>query len=189
MPELYRLEHVQVVCGNREAPTATVRLITPEGEERVDAAVGTGPVDAVYKAINRIVNIPNRLIEFSVQSVTAGIDAIGEVTIRLRHEDRIFSGHAANTDIIVASAQAYMNALNKLYFALHAARSTPEQREAATQKSDGRVAIPYPAKRFARRDGILYSHPSNSTLLWAGQRDPIRKHPPDHFLDGRICYC
>jgi 2-isopropylmalate synthase len=134
VPELYRLEHVQVVCGNREAPTATVRLVTPEGEERVDAAVGTGPVDAVYKAINRIVNIPNKLIEFSVQSVTAGIDAIGEVTIRLRHEDRIFSGHAANTDIIVASAQAYMNALNKLYSALHAARSTADQREAAAQK-------------------------------------------------------
>ncbi len=134
VPDLYRLEHVQVVCGNHEAPTATVRLITPEGEERVDAAVGTGPVDAVYKAINRIVNIPNKLIEFSVQSVTAGIDAMGEVTIRLRHEDRVFSGHAANTDIIVASAQAYMNALNKLYAALHAARSTAEQRQAATQK-------------------------------------------------------
>jgi 2-isopropylmalate synthase len=65
----------------------------------------------VYKAINRVVNVPNELIEFSVQSVTAGIDAIGEVTIRLRQNDRIFAGHSANTDIIVASAQAYVNAL------------------------------------------------------------------------------
>jgi 2-isopropylmalate synthase len=75
-------------------------------------------VDAVYKAINRVVNIPNQLIEFSVKSVTAGIDAMGEVTIRLRHEGRIYSGHAANTDIIVASARAYLSALNRLYAAL-----------------------------------------------------------------------
>lgn len=134
VPELYKLEHVQVVCGNQETPTATVRLLTPDGQELVDAAVGTGPVDAIYKAINRIVNIPNQLIEFSVQSVTAGIDAIGEVTIRLKHEERVFSGHAANTDVIVASAQAYMNALNKLYFTLQSVPASADQREAATQK-------------------------------------------------------
>jgi 2-isopropylmalate synthase len=114
-PELFRLELVQVSCGDRSRPTATVTLRTPTGEELTDAAIGTGPVDAVYKAMNRVVNVPNQLIEFSVQSVTAGIDAIGEVTIRLRHSDRVYSGHAANTDIIVASAQAYVNALNRLY--------------------------------------------------------------------------
>lgn len=117
-PDLFRLELVQVSCGNPARPTATVTLRTPDGEELTDAATGTGPVDAVYKAINRVVNVPNQLIEFSVQSVTAGIDAIGEVTIRLRYGDRIFSGHAANTDIIVASAHAYVNALNRLYAAL-----------------------------------------------------------------------
>ncbi|RQH32056.1 2-isopropylmalate synthase, partial [Okeania hirsuta] len=111
-PELFRIELVQVSCGDRSRPTATVSIRTPNGEELTDAAIGTGPVDAVYKAINRVVNVPNDLIEFSVQSVTAGIDAIGEVTIRLRHEGRVYSGHAANTDIIVASAQAYINALN-----------------------------------------------------------------------------
>lgn len=113
-PELFRLEHIQVSCGDHARPTATVTIRTPAGEELTDAAIGTGPVDAVYKAINRVVNVPNQLIEYSVQSVTAGIDALGEVTIRLKHEDRIFSGHAANTDIIVASALAYMNALNRL---------------------------------------------------------------------------
>lgn len=117
-PELFRLELVQVSCGDRARPTATVCLRTPTGEELMDAAIGTGPVDAVYKAINRVVNVPNELIEFSVQSVTKGIDAIGEVTIRLRHNNRVFSGHAANTDIIVASAQAYVNALNRLYGSL-----------------------------------------------------------------------
>jgi 2-isopropylmalate synthase len=95
-----------------------VTLRNPEGEELTDAAIGTGPVDAVYKAINRVVNVPNNLIEFSVQSVTAGIDAIGEVTIRLKYEDKIYSGRSANTDIIVASAQAYVNALNRLYGAV-----------------------------------------------------------------------
>ncbi len=114
-PDLFRVELVQVSCGSNATPTATVTLRTPEGKELTDAAIGTGPVDAVYKAINRVVNVPNELIEFSVQSVTAGIDAIGEVTIRLRHNNRVFSGHAANTDIIVASAQAYINALNRLY--------------------------------------------------------------------------
>ncbi|MDJ0715185.1 MAG: 2-isopropylmalate synthase [Prochloraceae cyanobacterium] len=117
-PELFRLELVQVSCGDRARPTATVTVRTPEGEELTDAAAGTGPVDAVYKAINRVVNVPNELIEFSVKSVTAGIDAIGEVTIRLRHEDKVYSGHSANTDIIVASARAYMSALNRLYGAL-----------------------------------------------------------------------
>jgi 2-isopropylmalate synthase len=117
-PDLFRLELVQVSCGSNAKPTATVTLRTPTGEELMDAAIGTGPVDAVYRAINRVVNVPNELIEYSVQSVTAGIDAIGEVTIRLRHEARVFSGHAANTDVIVASAQAYVNALNRLYAAL-----------------------------------------------------------------------
>jgi 2-isopropylmalate synthase len=119
VPELFRLELVQISCGDHACPTATVTLRTPEGQELTDAATGTGPVDAIYKAINRVVNVPNELIEFSVQSVTAGIDAIGEVTIRLQHSDRIFSGHSANTDIIVASAQAYVNALNRLHAVMH----------------------------------------------------------------------
>ncbi len=117
-PEYFHLELVQVSCGDNARPTATVTLRTPSGEELTDAAIGTGPVDAVYKAMNRVVNVPNELIEFSVQSVTAGIDAIGEVTIRLQHNERIFSGHSANTDIIVAAANAYVNALNRLYGAL-----------------------------------------------------------------------
>ncbi|MGK7946841.1 MAG: 2-isopropylmalate synthase [Microcystaceae cyanobacterium] len=118
-PELFRLERVQVSCGDHACPTATVTLRTPEGRELTDAAIGTGPVDAIYKAINRVVNIPNELTEFSVKSVTAGIDAMGEVTIRLRHEGRTYSGYSANTDIIVASARAYISALNRLSSALN----------------------------------------------------------------------
>lgn len=128
-PELFRLELVQVSCGDHSRPTATVTVRTPNGEELTDAAIGTGPVDAVYRAINRVVNVPNELIEFSVQSVTAGIDALGEVTIRLRYEGRVFSGHAANTDIIVASAQAYINALNRLYGSLHYQKVSEKETE------------------------------------------------------------
>ncbi|MCG9893212.1 MAG: 2-isopropylmalate synthase [Thermosynechococcaceae cyanobacterium MS004] len=122
----FALERVQVSCGDHECPTATVTIRTPEGQELTDAAVGTGPVDAVYRAINRLAEVPNQLIEFSVQSVTAGIDAIGEVTIRIQHEGRIYSGHSANTDIIVASAQAYLNALNRLFNALQHPTQNPQ---------------------------------------------------------------
>ncbi|ARV58584.1 2-isopropylmalate synthase [Nostocales cyanobacterium HT-58-2] len=111
----FQLEHVQVTCGDCTCPTATITIVTPNGEILTDAAVGTGPVDAVYKAINRLVQIPNQLIEFSVQSVTGGIDALGTVTIRLKHQERIFSGQASDTDIVVAAAYAHMNALNRLY--------------------------------------------------------------------------
>ncbi len=128
--EVYRLEQVQVSCGDHAIPTATVRLRAPNGETITDAAHGTGPVDAVYKAINRIVGVPNKLTEFSIKAVTEGIDAVGEVTIRIEAEPAeenglpinpqtgrktlLFSGHGASTDIIVASARAYMSALNKL---------------------------------------------------------------------------
>lgn len=122
-PELFRLELVQVSCGDHSCPTATVTVRTPDGEELSDAAIGTGPVDAIYKAINRVVKVPNELIEFSVQSVTAGIDAMGEVTIRLRYNNRVYSGYSANTDIVVASARAYIKALNRLYSALQEAEN------------------------------------------------------------------
>ncbi|MEQ4488510.1 MAG: 2-isopropylmalate synthase [Dehalococcoides mccartyi] len=112
--ELYHLDRIQVTSGDRGIPTAAVRLTTPNGEAAEDAALGSGPVDAVYKAINRIVNVPNKLTEFSVKSVTAGIDALGEVLIRIESDGVTYTGRGSDTDIIVASAKAYMNALNRL---------------------------------------------------------------------------
>jgi 2-isopropylmalate synthase len=112
--EVYHLDHVEVSCGNHNIPTATVRLIAPDGKVVADAALGTGPVDAVYEAINRIVKVSNKLTEFTVKSVTEGIDAIGEVLIRIESDGVSYSGRGADTDIIVASAKAYMNALNRL---------------------------------------------------------------------------
>lgn len=116
-PEIFALEDIQVTCGRHGMPTATVRLRGPDGQSSVHAAVGTGPVDATYKAIDAIVRAPNTLLEYNVHAVTAGIDALGEVSVRVQAheaEPRILGGHGADTDIIVASAKAYLAALNKL---------------------------------------------------------------------------
>lgn len=123
--ETYHLQQVHVSCGEPGIPTATVELISADGRRLIDSSHGNGPVDAVYNAINRIVQVPNDLTEFSVQSVTRGIDAIGEVTIRIRAEDgQVFTGRGAHPDIIVASAKAYTNALNRL---LSAQKKTVEE--------------------------------------------------------------
>lgn len=114
VPAIYRLDHVQVSCGTNEIPTATVTLFTPKGNSVTDTSVGTGPVDAVYKAINKIAKVPNVLTEFRVDAVTEGIDALGDVTIRIEKDDSIYVGRGSDSDIIVASAKAYMNSLNRL---------------------------------------------------------------------------
>ena len=110
----FQLKLVQVSCGSSLKPTATVTLTEDDGAERTVSAVGTGPVDAVCRALNQLAGVPNELIEFSVKSVTEGIDAMGEVTIRLRRHDSLYSGHAADTDVVVAAAMAFINALNRL---------------------------------------------------------------------------
>ncbi len=119
LSEVYHLEQVHVSCGEPGIPAATVELVRVEsGEHMIGSSHGTGPVDAVYKAICGLVQVENDLTEFSVQSVTRGIDALGEVTIRVRSaDDRIFTGRGAHSDIIVASARAYTNALNRLLVA------------------------------------------------------------------------
>ncbi len=125
---VYSLDGLQVACGTMGMPTATVRLKAPDGKIYTEAAIGTGPVDATYKAINAIIKFPNTLLEFNVHAITKGIDALGEVTVRVQGSNgqqtmdaqkelpfsRIYGGHGADTDIIVASAKAYINALNKL---------------------------------------------------------------------------
>jgi len=103
----------------------------PDGAIHTVATIGTGPVDATYKAIDKIVDIRCTLLEFNIHAITEGIDALGEVTVRIQGENghstmdpqsevkhvRIYGGHGADTDIIVASAKAYINALNKLIIA------------------------------------------------------------------------
>ena len=129
--DVYFLDGMQVTCGTMGMPTATVRLKGPDGKVHSHAAMGSGPVDAAYKAIDHIVKTPNTLLEFNVHAITEGIDALGEVTVRIQGQNglhtmdaqseivyqRVFGGHGADTDIIVASAKAYLNALNKLIIA------------------------------------------------------------------------
>jgi 2-isopropylmalate synthase len=130
--DVYYLDGMQVSCGTLGMPTATVRLKGPDGKIYVHASMGSGPVDAAYKAIDTIIKVPNTLLEFNVHAITEGIDALGEVTVRIQPKDdgnttmdaqseipytRVFGGHGADTDIIVASAKAYINALNKLIVA------------------------------------------------------------------------
>lgn len=126
--EVWKLDGLQVACGTMGLPTATVRLAGPGGALHVRAEVGSGPVDAAYKAIDAIVHVPVELLEFAVSGVTEGIDALGSVTVRIRGEvpastmnaqkesvqQRSFGGFGADTDIIVASAKAYLAAINKL---------------------------------------------------------------------------
>jgi 2-isopropylmalate synthase len=148
--ELYTLEGLQVACGMQGLPTATVRLTGPDGHTKVHASVGTGPVDATYKAIDACISAPAELLEFSVHSVTEGIDALGEVSVRVRalaergavsaqHDAPapvVFHGNGADTDIIVASAKAYLKAINRMLVALgHRARtSEPPARPAQPQE-------------------------------------------------------
>ncbi len=118
LPEAkFQLSLVQVSCGNASKPTATISLLnTEDNSEDTAVSIGTGPVDAVCEALNKLAKVPNELIEFSVKSVTEGIDALGEVTIRIRRDNKIYSGHSADTDVVVAAANAYVNALNRLVF-------------------------------------------------------------------------
>ncbi len=141
--ELYALDGLQVACGTMGMPTATVRLRGPDGTVHTVACVGTGPVDAAYKAIDSIVQVPATLLEFVIHAVTEGIDALGEVTVRIQAERgqatmdaqketahaRTFGGHGADTDIIVASVKAYLAALNKMIVANSASAETQNASE------------------------------------------------------------
>ena len=115
--DLFILHGVHVSCGAPALPTASVSITRPTGEYETRAATGTGPVDAIFTAINEIVRIDIELIEYLVHAVSGGIDTLGEVTVKIRQPgpgSRIYTGHGADTDILVASAKAYLSSINKL---------------------------------------------------------------------------
>ena len=113
-PISYTLDHVQFTGGDQGIPTATVKLIGPDGEATTDACTGNGPVDAVCNAIDRAIGTESKLVDFNVQAVTEGIDSQGTVTIKIEKDGRIYTGRGADTDIIVASAKAYLSAVNRM---------------------------------------------------------------------------
>jgi 2-isopropylmalate synthase len=110
--EFFHLDHLQVTSGTNLRPTATVEL-RQKDQRLVDSATGDGPVDAVYRAIERITGIVGKLTEYSIKSVSLGHDAIGEVFVRAEFDGVSFNGRAASTDVIIGSAKAYLEALNR----------------------------------------------------------------------------
>lgn len=127
--EIFSLNDLQVACGRPGMSTATVRLNGPDGTEHVAASVAAGPIDAAFHAIDEVISVPARLVEFDVHGVTAGKDALGEATVRVaarQGDDRSFGGYGADTDIIVASAKAYLAALNRLLSSLGLGARVPK---------------------------------------------------------------
>lgn len=120
---VYALDHVQVSTGSHAIPTATVRLRGPDSSLGIGSSQGDGPVDAICRAIDQVTRCSAELVEFSVDAVTEGVDAAGGVTVRLRApvlepsldaEARVFTGVAVHTDILVATAEAYVAAFNAM---------------------------------------------------------------------------
>lgn len=116
VPALWELISLHTTAGSSVLPTATVAIRRPDGVIVQDAAIGTGPVDAIFKAVERVTGVHANLREFAVRGVTHGKDAQGDVTLELEVEsgDLAFRGRAASTDIIEASALAYINAVNAI---------------------------------------------------------------------------
>jgi 2-isopropylmalate synthase len=117
VPETWSLEYVCVTSGNQTVPTATVRLrnaANKNGDVQQDAGVGDGPVDAALKAIDRLTRTRGRLMDYSLRAVSQGKDALGEVTVKVDFGDKeLVTGKGASTDVIEASARAYLNAVNR----------------------------------------------------------------------------
>lgn len=115
VPDIYQLEYLNVVSGTGTVPTATVKLKIKDKVVQ-GAGFGVGPIDATYNVIATLTKTKSRLLRFSVNSITGGMDAQGEVTVRLQEDDMVALGKGADPDIIVASAKAYINGLNRLEY-------------------------------------------------------------------------
>ena len=116
VPEIYQLQRIHVESGTEVTPKASVGLSVGRNQVIEKVSQGDGPVDAAYRAIAAITQTRSRLLTYAVAGITGGTDALGEVTVRLEEEGRRATGHGSDTDIIVASAKAYINALNKLAY-------------------------------------------------------------------------
>ena len=112
-PETYKLKYIQSSGGNQIIATATI-VLEKNGESFRDSAVGDGPVDAALRAVDRITGIAGRLMEYTLHSVSPGKDAVGEVFMKVDFGRISFIGKAASTDVVDASARAYLNATNKM---------------------------------------------------------------------------
>ncbi len=115
MPHRFKLVYLNVVSGNVTVPTATVQMEV-DGKLIQEAGFGDGPVDATFKTIKKITRTRSKLLQFHINAITGGTEAQGEVTVKLEEKGYTVIGQGADTDVIVASAKAYINALNKMEF-------------------------------------------------------------------------
>ena len=116
IPQKYQLEHLHISSGNRTIPTATLGIIDDHEQLHEEAACGDGPVDAVFKVIEKITGVKVNLKYYALNAITGGKDAIGEVTVKVKYESNVYTGRGHSTDIIEASARAYLNAINKICY-------------------------------------------------------------------------
>ncbi len=117
IPHKYELKYININSGTFVKPSATIQMIV-DGSVKLDAEFGDGPVDAAFKTIKKITGIECKLVTYSVKAITGGTDALGEVTVRIEYKGKQVTGQGADTDIIVASAKGFVNALNKLAYRL-----------------------------------------------------------------------
>jgi 2-isopropylmalate synthase len=115
VPHRFKLLYINVVAGNVTVPTATVQMEV-DGKQALEAGFGDGPVDATFKTIKKLTKTKSKLLQFAINAITGGTEAQGEVTVRLLEKGYTVIGQGADTDVIVASAKAYINALNKMEF-------------------------------------------------------------------------
>ncbi|MEW6064825.1 2-isopropylmalate synthase [Desulforamulus profundi] len=117
IPDTYTLEYFHISSGTTVVPTATVGLRAGE-ERKEDAACGDGPVDAIYNTVDKITGISCTLVNYAINAITGGKDALGDVTVKLKCEgsEKVYIGRGVSTDILEASAKAYVNAVNKLMY-------------------------------------------------------------------------
>src|SRR5439155_21521628 len=118
VPETWSLDYLSVSSGSQTVPTATVRLkktgAKSNGELHQDAGIGDGPVDAALKAMDRITRTRGQLMDYQLRAVSEGKDALGEVTVKVDFGDgELVTGKGASTDVVEASARAYLNAVNR----------------------------------------------------------------------------
>jgi 2-isopropylmalate synthase len=129
MPETWSLEYLGIASGTETVPTATIKL-RRNSDISMDASVGDGPVDAAFKAIQRITGVEAELEEYSLEAITGGMDAVGQVAVVVKFDGRRYKARGTSTDIVVASVKAYLHAVNKII----AARESQQQEAVAVPK-------------------------------------------------------
>ena len=112
-PDVYKIESFHVSSGTQTIPTATLRMRDPKGNMVQDAATGDGPIDAIYRTMDRITGTSGKLCDYKIRAITSGKDALGEVSVEVELDGVRLRARAVSTDVIEASAKAYLNAINR----------------------------------------------------------------------------